>query len=262
MNVTLALDHATALTPADPNRAARRDTRRAHRFLTVLRDRFPSLAHELPAGRRTAGTGTAAPPGAAALERQAARVLADRAGAYWNERRGLSGTAPMAAPVNLYVSDTIRDITDGVLELEDAVRAKLGLPRARGAAVPTRLERLSTCLDRIAEHPVLARHVADEARRMARRCLGALGEAESLVRVPGRCPHCASVSLRVAPFVGVVLCVNPGCHCDLPECACAADDAYRHQWTEGQWAGRDGALPDDEPVRAAFDGPHNGPAVR
>ena len=55
-------------------------------------------------------------------------------------------------------------------------------------------------------------------------------EAEGLIR-----------SLRAAPFVGVVLCVNPGCHCGLPECACAGDEAYRHQWTEEQWWLRLGA---------------------
>ncbi|WP_439674964.1 hypothetical protein [Embleya sp. MST-111070] len=254
MNISLAHTDAAALTVPNPNRAARRDTVRARRFLTVLRERFPSLAHELPASKRGPESTGGAPPGAAALERQAARVLADRAGAYWNERRGLSGTAPMAAPVNLYVSDTIRDITDGVLELEDAVHAKLGLPRARGASVPVRLERLPRLLDRIAEHPVLARHVADEARRMARRCLGALGEVESLVRIPGRCPFCASVSLRVAPFVGVVLCVNPGCRCALSECVCRDDEAYRHQWTEEEWVRRGDAAGDDEAVRSAFDG--------
>ncbi|MEV6724564.1 hypothetical protein AB0M94_26945 [Streptomyces xanthochromogenes] len=143
-------------------------------------------------------------------------------------------TAP-AAPIRLFVSDTIRDITDGVVELEEAVCEKLRLPRPPRGTVLDRLGRLVALLDRVAERPVLAEHVRGEARRMARRCSLALGDAESPVRVGGRCPHCDSVSLRAFPHRETVLCVNPGCRCATSDCGCRTDAAHRHAWARTEW---------------------------
>ncbi|MFJ1550195.1 hypothetical protein [Streptomyces sp. NPDC088246] len=133
------------------------------------------------------------------------------------ERRGGGQTAGTVAPMRLYVSDAIRDITDGVVELEEAVRDRLGLRRLAAAPVPVRLRRIAELLEQIGLHPDLAAHVEDETRRMARRCARALGDPEQLVRVAGRCPACDCVSLRAFPERGTVMCVNPACRHTLEE---------------------------------------------
>lgn len=195
------------MTTAPTTTASRPD--RAAVWLGILLRQFPELSREL-APSRTARPSTGG---------RATR------------------TAP-AAPIRLFISDTIRDITDGVVELEEAVSEKLRLPRPRRAGVEERLIRLIALLDHIAERPdpVLAEHIRAEARRMARRCSLALGDAETPVRVRGRCPHCDSVSLRVFPHRETVLCVNPGCRCPDPACACRTDRGHRHSWVRAKWA--------------------------
>lgn len=174
------------------------------RWLGALRSRFPELLDELAPGGRSPAVPAATP--------------------------GPVNRSRTTAPLRLHVSDAIRDITDGVVELEEAVHARLGLPRPRHARVPQRIDRLLGLLDRIGEHPVLAEHVRDEARRMARRCARVLGESEPMTVVEGRCPWCDSVSLRAFPERRTVLCINPGCRCDDPECDCRTDPAHRHAW--------------------------------
>ncbi|MGY0485687.1 hypothetical protein [Streptomyces sp. WG-D5] len=136
-------------------------------------------------------------------------------------RPGTPGTSGDGgrAPLRLYVSDTLRDVTDGVVELEEAVRERLGLHPVRPspAPVPVRLRRLAELLDRVAAVPDLYAHVTSEARRMAGRCARATGDPEQLVRIPGRCPACDSVSLRALPERAVVMCVNPVCRHVLEE---------------------------------------------
>ncbi|MFC9263716.1 hypothetical protein ACFRFJ_29235 [Streptomyces hydrogenans] len=212
---------------------------------------FPELAEELaPVRRSPAGAGPAAPPpGTAELirrERREALLL--------EQRHGLAVPGHGAAPIRLHVSDCIRDVTDGVVELEEAVHARLGLPRPPRAGVVDRLRRVVALLDSVAAHPDLARHVRDEVRRMARRCARTLGEAETVVRVAGRCPWCDSVSLRAFPDRRAVLCVNPACVCVDPVCGCQDDPAYRHLWREEQWrelADASGAR--TEEIEAAMD---------
>lgn len=177
------------------------------RWIDLLLQQFPELGVELAPGRAASARRPGTPP-------------------------SVTGGA---APVRLHISDTIRDVTDGVVELEEAVRERLRLPRVRRAPVPERLRRIAALLDDIDGDAVLAEHVRDETRRMARRCARALGETETVVRVPGRCPWCDSVSLRAFPDRGAVLCVNPGCRCGEPECGCQDDPAYRHAWGEGEW---------------------------
>ncbi|MGW7613753.1 hypothetical protein ACWGKW_42305 [Streptomyces sp. NPDC054766] len=127
------------------------------------------------------------------------------------ERRGGGPVGGTGAPVRLHVSDALRDITDGAVELEEAVRERLGLRPVPPASVPVRLRRIAGLLERIAPDPVLAAHVEDETRRMAARCARALGDPEQMVRLPGRCPACDSVSLRAFPERAEVRCVNPPC---------------------------------------------------
>jgi hypothetical protein len=211
---------------------ADRPTAHAALWISTLLQQFPELSAELVPGRTTpAPRPSSAPPAdlAARLreEREEALLL--------HQRHGLVAPGHSAAPLRLHVSDAIRDITDGVTELEEAVRDRLGLPRARRAPVPERLRRIAALLDGIAADAVLAAHVRDETRRMARRCARALGDTETVVRISGRCPWCDSVSLRAFPDRGAVLCVNPACRCSDPDCGCHDDPAYRHTWDEGEW---------------------------
>ncbi|MEV1067856.1 hypothetical protein [Streptomyces sp. NPDC050263] len=200
---------------------------------TLLRQ-FPELSTELVPGRTTPAPRPSVPRPPADL---GARLREEREEQLLlQQRHGLVAPGHGAAPLRLHVSDAIRDITDGVLELEEAVRDRLGLSRPRRAPVPERLRRIASLLDRIAADPVLAAHVRDETRRMARRCARALGDTETVVRVAGRCPWCDSVSLRAFPDRGAVLCVNPACRCPEPDCGCHDDPAYRHTWDEGEWA--------------------------
>ncbi|MFJ6993572.1 hypothetical protein [Streptomyces sp. NPDC003090] len=208
-------------------------------WTAMLIRQFPELLTELApaAGGAARSAGRSAPvPGPAEQAARAARLRAEREEALLNEQRhGLTVPGHTAAPIRLHVSDAIRDITDGVTELEEAVYDRLGLGRPRRADVPRRLMRLTGLLDRVAADTTLARHVRDEVRRMARRCARALGEVETMVRLPGRCPACDSVSLRAFPASRTVVCVNPGCRCGVAGCDCATDPAFRHVWAEDAW---------------------------
>ncbi|KUN85356.1 hypothetical protein AQJ66_14150 [Streptomyces bungoensis] len=207
--------------------------RQAALWIGTLLQQFPELAVELVPGRSAPAHRPAPPPPPADL---AGRLRAEREEALLlQQRHGLVAPGHSAAPLRLHISDTLRDVTDGVVELEEAVRERLGLPRARRAPVPERLRRIAGLLDAVAADPVLAAHVRDETRRMARRCARALGDTETVVRVPGRCPWCDSVSLRAFPDRGAVLCVNPACRCADPLCGCHDDPAYRHTWDEDEW---------------------------
>ncbi|AXI81354.1 hypothetical protein [Peterkaempfera bronchialis] len=204
-------------------------------WIDILIRQFPELTEELAPGSRTAGDAPAAAPGVS--RHQGERLRQERRDALLLEQHhGLTAPGHSAAPLRLHISDTIRDITDGVLELEEAVRSRLGLPQPGRARVPQRLRRIAALLDDIAAHPVLAAHVRDETRRMARRCARALGDTESVVRISGRCPWCDSVSLRAFPARRAILCVNPACRCADPDCGCRDDPAYRHLWPEDGWA--------------------------
>ncbi|MPY56978.1 hypothetical protein [Streptomyces spongiae] len=215
---------------------AAQHTARAARWIDILRLQFPELLRELAPGRPGGGTHSRPPLGQAALRALAERDRAERAEALRGEQLGIAPLGPSSAPVRLHVSDAIRDITDGIVELEEAVHEKLGLGRPSRADVPRRLVRIAALLSDLTEDPVLARHVLDECRRMARRCGRTLGDPETLVRLGGRCPWCDSVSLRVMPARRTALCINPGCRCTDEECPCAADPAHRHTWTETGWA--------------------------
>ncbi|GGX74132.1 hypothetical protein GCM10010358_30630 [Streptomyces minutiscleroticus] len=95
--------------------------------------------------------------------------------------RADDGSPDRAAALGpLYLSDTVRDITDGVVELEEAVRERLGLRPVGPAPVPVRLRRIAGLLERIAADPLLAAHVEDETRRMADRCAHALDGSGAL----------------------------------------------------------------------------------
>ncbi|WP_299532180.1 hypothetical protein [uncultured Streptomyces sp.] len=205
-------------------------------WATGLARQFPDLLDELAPSSGSRPTVVRHVPGPAERAARAALTRTERAEALRNEQRGLAVPGHSAAPVRLHISDALRDITDGVVELEEALFGRLGLGRPRRAPVPERLSRIAGLLGHTAEDPTLARHARDELRRMARRCARALGETETMVRLPGRCPWCDSVSLRAFPDREAVLCVNPGCRCGDEACDCATDPAFRHLWERDAWA--------------------------
>lgn len=223
---------ASGAGPARDERATESVLRDIALWTASLVRQFPELSEELAPGRRSPSGAAPAvpPPGHDELVRQERREAL-----LLEQRHGLAVPGHGAAPIRLHVSDAIRDVTDGVVELEEAVRARLSLARPPRAGVIERLRRIVGLLDPIAAHPDLVRHVRDEIRRMARRCARTLGDAETVVRVSGRCPWCDSVSLRAFPDRRAVLCVNPACLCTDPVCGCQDDPAYRHLWPEREW---------------------------
>ncbi|NML50351.1 hypothetical protein HHL19_11840 [Streptomyces sp. R302] len=201
-------------------------------WIEALLRQFPELLTELAPGR----TGPSGRPARQATAQDAEASRQERREALLMEQRhGLTVPGHSTAPLRLHVSDAIRDITDGVVELDEAVHAGLGLGRPPRARVPERLARILALLDRTENEPALLAHVRNEARRMARRCGRTLGDSETIVRVRGRCPWCDSVSLRAFPARRAVLCVNPACRCTDEECDCRTDPALRHVWPEGAW---------------------------
>ncbi|MFI1930212.1 hypothetical protein [Streptomyces sp. NPDC020330] len=204
-------------------------------WIELLLRQFPELLVELAPAYRSPSAPRAASSGArpvAAGPTRAEREEALRA----EQAHGLTPTGSRTSPVRLHISDAVRDITDGVIELDEAVHDRLRMPRPRREQVSGRLLRVAGLLDRAADDDVLLEHIRDEARRMARRCTRALGGAEPVVRVGGRCPWCDSVSLRAFPARRAVLCVNPACRCTDRACDCRTDPAHRHAWSEGAWA--------------------------
>ncbi|MFJ5291356.1 hypothetical protein [Streptomyces sp. NPDC088348] len=203
----------------------------------LLIRQFPDLLDELAPSAGSRPTAVRHVSGPAERAARAAATAAERAEALRNEQQhGLTVPGHTAAPVRLHISDALRDITDGVVELEEALFDRLGMGRPRRAPVPERLARVAALLGRTATDPSLAGHARDELRRMARRCSRALGETETMARLSGRCPWCDSVSLRAFPDRDAVLCVNPGCRCGDAECDCATDPAFRHLWERDAWA--------------------------
>lgn len=200
----------------------------ARAFLLLLARQFPALLDELgatgtprvPATRRTPSAG------------DAEAVREDRAAADANRRLGLTGLARTKAPIRLHVSDALRDITDGVKELDEAVHDRLRVRRAPRASVVETILRVIELLPRTVADDLLARHVRDEARRMARRASRTLGDDGPVLRLPGTCPHCDSVSLRHLPLDGAVWCINPDCRCAEDGCPCGQKNTPAHTWPD------------------------------
>ncbi|MGW6202706.1 hypothetical protein ACWF9B_03535 [Streptomyces sp. NPDC055089] len=202
-------------------------------WAAALSRHYPDLLDELAPSPGSRQSAVRHAPGPAERAARAALSRTEREEALRNEQHGLAVPGYSAAPVRLHISDALRDIGDGVAELEEALLGRLGFDRPRRAAVPERLSRITGLLTHTVSDPTLARHARDELRRMARRCARALGETETMVRLPGRCPWCDSVSLRAFPDREAVLCVNPGCRCGDGTCGCATDPAFRHLWEGG-----------------------------
>ncbi|WLQ41301.1 hypothetical protein P8A22_15665 [Streptomyces laculatispora] len=222
------------MTTRTENEKPAQAAREAMLWIELLLRQFPELLGELAPSRHSP---SAPPPDLGVPSAPTGRTRAEREEALRAEQlHGLTPSGPTTAPLRLHVSDAIRDISDGVVELDEAVHDRLRLPRPRRAQVAERLLRVAALLGPAAGDPLLTAHIRDEARRMARRCTRALGAAEPVVRVRGRCPWCGSVSLRAFPARRSVLCVNPACRCTGRDCDCRTDPAHRHAWSEGAWA--------------------------
>ncbi|MFB4422569.1 hypothetical protein C5F59_015905 [Streptomyces sp. QL37] len=222
------------MTTRADNEKTEKTARDAVLWIELLLKQFPELLGELAPAHRSPSAppssdsaGPPAPRGRSRAEREEALRA--------EQLHGLTPSGPTTAPLRLHVSDAIRDITDGVVELDEAVHDRLRLPRPRRAQVAERLLRIASLLGQAAGDALLTVHIRDEVRRMARRCTRVLGAAEPVVRVRGRCPWCDSVSLRAFPARRAVLCVNPACRCADLECDCRTDPAHRHAWSEGAW---------------------------
>lgn len=219
---------------ANANASADAVTADAMLWIELLLRQFPELLTELAPAYRSSSAPRPTPAGARPTP--AGPTRAEREEALRAEQtHGLTPSGARTSPLRLHISDAVRDITDGVIELDEAVHDRLRLSRPRRERVAGRLLRIAGLLDRAAADAVLLEHVRDEVRRMARRCTRALGGAEPVVRVSGRCPWCDSVSLRAFPARRAVLCVNPACRCTDGTCDCRTDPAHRHAWSEGAW---------------------------
>ncbi|EFL01073.1 conserved hypothetical protein, partial [Streptomyces sp. SPB78] len=134
-------------------------------WAALLARQLPDLVEELApsAGARPASAPRA--PGPAERAARAALLAVERAEALRNEQHhGLAVPGHGAAPIRLHVSDALRDIGDGVTELEEALFERLGHGRPRRAPVAERLTRIAALLGRTAADPALARHARDELR--------------------------------------------------------------------------------------------------
>lgn len=176
------------------------------------------------------------------------------------------------APCHLDVVDVIADVTASVIELEAAVRDRLGFGAVpRDTAVPLPSYRydehgtivedeepdgtvhwacvwLEDALPAIAAIPDLAEHVADEARRLAHRVRVACGQVARGFLIKSACFVCGGVnddnpagSLTLRLYTATrlvdayVLCHNPACEPD--SAACGSFLRGRPMWTsvELEW---------------------------
>ncbi len=144
-----------------------------------------------------------------------------------------SGSSP--APIDLSVFDARTHIVLAIDELEEAVCDRLGLTVLTDVNTSGRITRLIGLLDRIALHEDLADHVHREAGRLRQTARVVLGEAEPVVRLTARCPHCDSLSLRAYPERYVVACIDATCRCDDEQCHCQREQPRRHVWPYGRW---------------------------
>ncbi len=98
------------------------------------------------------------------------RIRLERLAVRFPELLAAAASDAAGAVTCLHIRDVARDVTDGVVELEEAVLARIGGGRPRRGDVPARLRRLAAVADLIAGDEVLVGHVLSEADRMALRC--------------------------------------------------------------------------------------------
>lgn len=146
--------------------------------------------------------------------------------------RGLKPIGASPAPIDLVVPSTLKDVTDDLGDLQDAVLERHAPDMAPAHTTPRRIGRIINLLHRIGADDVLLDHVLSETRRMLARVRYALGESEEVRQLALRCPVCGARSLHELPARGVVVCGNAACRCTAPDCRCADPDRpRRHEWS-------------------------------
>lgn len=158
------------------------------------------------------------------------RVLEEREAKRINLSQGLKSLGEGKAPLRLDVLDTMRDVTTGLRELEEAVCDVLGMTPLRGVGDVERITRLVQLLDRVESIGDLADHVHEEARRLRCQVSRAIGDGETVRKLNLRCPVCNALSMRAFLERDAILCVNTGCVCDGDGCPCQWERPQRHQW--------------------------------
>lgn len=209
---------------------------RIYDSLSELRDRIPRLGDALVGGTPRRWAQRDLTPTERARQDHQARE--DRLAKDLNTKLGLYGVGDSRAPINLSALDALDAIHKGVPEIEKAVCEWLGITPLAGASPGERITRIIGLLRRIETLPDLAEYVETEAARLNRWARSALGEAETVHRLTGRCPICDAVSLRVFTERELVICVNDACVCDDPDCRCDPDPPRRprrHRWPRKQW---------------------------
>jgi hypothetical protein len=146
--------------------------------------------------------------------------------------RGLKPIGASPALIDLVVPSTLKDVTDELGDLQDAVLERHAPDIAPAATAPRRIGRIINLLHKIGTDDVLLDHVLAETRRMLGRVRYALGESEEVRQLATRCPHCGARSLHELPARGVVVCGNAACRCSDPDCRCHDEDRpRRHEWS-------------------------------
>lgn len=207
----------------------------AYEHLAAVRDYLPELDRALIPSRqrrRHWNQRDVSPEQRAAMDAQA---VAERQAKETNLVLGLKALGNAPAPLDLNVLDARDHIAIAVAELEDAVCDALQLTPLQHPTTPERISRLINLLDRIAHHEDLSHHVHSEVARLRQTARIALGEAEPVVRLTARCPHCDSVSLRAFPERATIACVNTGCRCEDEDCPCGWEKPQRHAWPYETW---------------------------
>ncbi|MFC7380878.1 hypothetical protein [Sphaerisporangium rhizosphaerae] len=167
--------------------------------------------------------------------RQDAEARIDRYYRAENAARGIKVLGDGKAPLRLDVLDTQVDLNASVQGLEESVCDRLGLTPLASARTTERVTRIISLISRIVMDTELADHALTEVARMGRLARRALGDAEPVYRLKGRCPICDCLSLRAFPEREIVACVNSACRCDDDDCQCHGEPSRSHRWFFGQW---------------------------
>lgn len=203
--------------------------------LARLRTALPELRRQLASTTRPTAHGWTWLD-ETARDRRDAQIRAERAERVILARRGLAPIGGAHAPLNLTVLDALRDIELDLAELEAAVCERVAPDLAPSPTADARLDRLDDLLGQVAADYDLAKLVAQETSRLAALAGRILGDAEPVLRVDGRCPHCDALSLRAFPNRLLILCVNRACQCEDWLCGCRDEHRpTRHEWRLAEW---------------------------
>lgn len=208
-------------------------TDRMYDTLAGLRDQLPRLRDALQPG--TARRWTERDLTASERARQDAQAIAERTAKETNARLGLATLGDSRAPLDVTTLDTLIAIETGLVAIETAVAAWLGMTPRPADTAHQRITRLVGLIDRIEAIEELSEWVYAEVVRLHRHARRALGDVEPVHKIRARCPICSAMSLRSFTEREIVICVNDQCVCDDQGCGCHKDRPRRHRWHRGEW---------------------------